>query len=100
MKHYSLIYLRSYIFTDWEREIINTYLKEGKKLQGFTVLRKRIKNVGKILAIDMPLLAKLYLKERLWEKNPQFNITPEIMEIIKGLSQIDVLHFYSLYENE
>jgi hypothetical protein len=92
--------LRSYIFTEWEREIITTYLEEGRKLQGFTVLRKRIKDIGKILAIDMPLLAKLYLKERLWEKEPQFNITPEIMEIIKGLSQIDKIHFRNLYENE
>jgi hypothetical protein len=91
--------LRSYIFTDWEREIIITYLEEERKLQGFTVLRKRIKDIGKILAIDLPLLTKLYLKEKLWEKDPQFNITPEIMEIIKGLSQIDQTHFNSLYEN-
>ena len=50
--------MRTYIFTEKEREILETYLKEGKKLNGFSVLQHRLKKAKKLFK-DIEIALKL-----------------------------------------
>ena len=54
--------MRTYIFTEKEREILETYLKERKKLNGFSVLQHRLKRSRRLLE-DIELLMKIRVNE-------------------------------------
>ena len=50
--------MRTYILTEHERDIIQRFLNEGLKLNGFAVLRGRLKNYFDDLKRDMELIEK------------------------------------------
>jgi hypothetical protein len=54
--------LRGYIFTDVEREIIDTYLNKGIKVKDFYVLLTRIRANYSRLKEDMDLLERVLYK--------------------------------------
>jgi len=54
--------MRNYIFTEREREIVETYLKRNLKLDGFQVLTGRIRANAKKLIDDVELLEKIVEK--------------------------------------
>jgi hypothetical protein len=51
--------MRSYVFTEIERKLIDTYLTKGIKEQDFYVLLNRIKSNHSRLRRDMELLEKI-----------------------------------------
>ena len=55
--------MRSYIFTEVERKLIDTYLKSGTKVQDFYVLLNRINSSFSRLREDMKLLEQILEKE-------------------------------------
>ena len=57
--------MRSYIFTQHEREMLRKYIQQNEKSYGFDQLRKRIKDNYLTLKEDIELLEKV--KEK-WEK--------------------------------
>lgn len=50
------------MLTDREREILNTYLEEGVKLDGFSVLAIRLKRAEKSLSYDFDLVDRALKK--------------------------------------
>lgn len=57
-------FLRSYIFTEIERKMINDYLNTGIKIQDFYVLLNRITGNYSRLKEDMKLLEKILINEK------------------------------------
>lgn len=51
--------MRTYILTEHEKEILQRFLNEGLKLNGFAVLRGRLKNYFDVLKRDMDLIEKV-----------------------------------------
>lgn len=54
--------MREYVLTDLERNIAEEFLKTGKKLDGFSVLRHRIERNLETLDRDLGLVKKFYEK--------------------------------------
>ena len=54
--------MREYVLTDLERNIAEEFLKTGKKLDGFSVLRRRIERSLETLDKDLWLVKKFYEK--------------------------------------
>ncbi len=54
--------MREYVLTDLERAIAKEFLKTGKKLDGFSVLRRRIERSLETLDRDLGLAKKFYEK--------------------------------------
>ncbi|MGB9841497.1 MAG: hypothetical protein ACPLKZ_02105 [Candidatus Bathyarchaeales archaeon] len=54
--------MREYILTDREREILQTYLENNIKLDGFSVLALRLKRANKKLLEDVKLI-EAFLKK-------------------------------------
>jgi hypothetical protein len=48
--------MRQYVFTNVEREILETYLNSGVKLQDFRILMYRIKKNHELLKNDLKLV--------------------------------------------
>jgi hypothetical protein len=48
--------MREYILTERERKILKTFVNEGIKLNGFTVLVLRLRRASKTLRQDMELV--------------------------------------------
>jgi len=58
--------VRSYIITETEVRIIKAFLKNGEKLPGFRMLKKRVKNVNPpaiLTQIDLIIRFQVKLKE-------------------------------------
>jgi uncharacterized protein YlaI len=54
--------MRTHILTDQEREIINEYLKTGKRLENFRVLLYRCQKAKETLAQDTALIKQFLEK--------------------------------------
>lgn len=54
--------MREYVLTDKEREIIEIYLKEGYNLNGFNVLKLRMKRALPQLEEDLEVIKKFLEK--------------------------------------
>ena len=51
-----MISMREYILTERERKILETFIKEGIKLDGFSVLALRLERSNKKLIEDIELI--------------------------------------------
>ena len=56
--------MREYIFTDVERDILNTYFNKGIKVKDFYVLLSRIRASYSQIKEDLILLEKVLEKEK------------------------------------
>ena len=51
-----MVSMREYILTERERKILETFIKEGIKLDGFSVLALRLERSNKKLIEDIELI--------------------------------------------
>lgn len=51
--------MRTYIFTERERKIIETYIESGKRLEGFNQLDHRLRSAWPRLVDDLVLVLRL-----------------------------------------
>ena len=54
--------MRTAIFSDKEREMVEHYLKTGEKGEGFRVLAHRVRQSQKLLKEDFDLMTKFLAK--------------------------------------
>ena len=59
--------MRKYILTPREQNILEAYLEDGLKLEGYTTLRNRIIELSPQLVKCLVLLARFWIKENLLE---------------------------------
>jgi hypothetical protein len=52
----AVVSVRGYILTERERKILQAYVKEGVKLDGFSVLSLRLKRANATILADMELV--------------------------------------------
>lgn len=82
--------MRCYLFTEREREIIRRYTERGDKLEGFSTLKYRLRDCYPEILIDLHLLSKIFLKDRMWKpdspvKEEHIKKAIEIAEYYAGL---------------
>ena len=53
-----MVSVRGYILTERERKILQAYVKEGVKLDGFSVLSLRLKRASSTILSDVDLVRK------------------------------------------
>jgi hypothetical protein len=53
-----VVLVRGYILTERERKILKAYVKEGVKLDGFSVLSLRLKRASSTILSDVDLVKK------------------------------------------
>jgi len=53
-----VVSVRGYILTERERKILQAYVKEGVKLDGFSVLSLRLKRASSTILSDVDLVRK------------------------------------------
>lgn len=53
-----MVLVRGYILTERERKILKAYVKEGVKLDGFSVLSLRLKRASSTILSDVDLVKK------------------------------------------
>lgn len=54
--------MRNYILTEWEKEILNRFLADGTKLDGYSVVKNRVFKALPGLLKDCTVLSKVYDK--------------------------------------
>jgi len=53
-----VVSMRGYVLTERERKILQAYVKEGVKLDGFSVLSLRLKRASSTILSDVDLVRK------------------------------------------